>query len=383
MILHGTMMANFMLFFTGRKLMAKIDSTIHRCPKIKSQRLHRPGIAEPGKQKTLTIADEYQPSDWLGPKKHFNPCTNRRDFLRIGTLATSTAITSMLTNPETGHTSDTKQPTEFHIACMTLPYSSFPLQRALTGIKSAGYEYVALGTSHNEGGDNRVPVIPEDAPPQQARELGNRCRDLGLSPLMMFSTVYPEHEDALRILTNRIKQASAAAIPQVLTFGHTKGGNRKLWVERFSKLGPIARDHNVMIVVKQHGGETGTGEACAQIVREVNDPAIKVNYDAGNVMDYLNVDPIPDIHKCADVVHSFCIKDHRNWPEDQDCGPGFGEIDHYRLLQPVAFQGITIPLCCENIFAPLVSRPDKPEGIDALASRAREFLQTVIQGLQN
>lgn len=136
-----------------------------------------------------------------------------------------------------------------------------------------------------------------------------------------------------------------------------------------------------MIVVKQHGGSTGTGQACAEIVREVNHPAIMVNYDAGNVMDYLDVDPIPDIRKCAAEVRSFCIKDHRNWPKDQDCGPGFGEIDHYRLLHPVAFTGLKMPLCCENIFAPLVPRPTKPEGVDALARRAREFLETVTQGL--
>ncbi len=86
------------------------------------------------------------------------------------------------------------------------------------------------------------------------------------------------------------------------------------------------------IVVKQHGGETGTGAACAEIIREVGDEGIKVNYDAGNVMDYLDVDPIPDLRTCAEEVRSFCIKDHRNFPKDEDCGPGFGEIDHYRLL---------------------------------------------------
>ena len=136
-------------------------------------------------------------------------------------------------------------------------------------------------------------------------------------------------------------------------------------------------------MVKQHGGSTGTGEACAEIVREVNDPGIRVNYDAGNVMDYLDLDPIPDIKKCAEEVHSFCIKDHRNWPKDQDCGPGFGEIDHYRLLHPVAFTGRTIPLCCENIFAPLVPRPIKAESIDLLARRSREFLKTIISGLHS
>jgi sugar phosphate isomerase/epimerase len=136
-------------------------------------------------------------------------------------------------------------------------------------------------------------------------------------------------------------------------------------------------------VVKQHGGETGTGVACARITREVGDAGVKVNYDAGNVMDYLQIDPLPDIRACADEVRSFCIKDHRNFPgPHQDCGPGLGEIDHYRLLHPVAFTGRPLPLCCENIFAPRIPRPTQPEGVDALARRAREFLELVVRGVQ-
>jgi sugar phosphate isomerase/epimerase len=302
---------------------------------------------------------------------------NRRSFLQ---LAAGSA--ALIAGGSLGRAADRSQPTRFQIACMTLPYSRFPLQRALTGIKSAGYDHVAWGVRHDEADAARVPVMAEDAPPAKAAELGRRCRDLGLEPLMMFSTVYPEHDRAMTVLTNRIKQAEAAGIGQVLTFGHTKGGNRPLWVKRFRQLGPIARDHGVKIVVKQHGGETGTGEACAEIVREVNDAGVKVNYDAGNVMDYLNLDPLPDIRQCADQVHSFCIKDHRNWPKDQDCGPGFGEIDHYRLLEPVAFTGRAMPLCCENIFAPVVPRPDAPEGVDELARRARRYLEVVIAGLR-
>jgi sugar phosphate isomerase/epimerase len=275
-------------------------------------------------------------------------------------------------------------PTKFQIACMTLPYSDFPLERALRGLREAGYRYVAWGTTHREAGEAKpVPVVAPDAPPARAKELGSRCRNLGLEPLLMFSGVYPEAPDGLTILKARIAQASAAGVGQVLTFGHTKGGNRKLWVERFKELGPIAADAGVMIVVKQHGGETGTGAACAEIIREVNHPAIMVNYDAGNVMDYLNVDPLKDLRSCASEVRSFCIKDHRNWPRDEDCGPGFGEIDHYRLLATVAYTGLTMPLCCENISAPLVPRPKDPGQVDALARRAREFLEVVIQGIQS
>jgi len=299
---------------------------------------------------------------------------------RVWIQATTAAVVGVRLTGRAA-TSEPSKKTNFKIACMTLPYSRFPLQRALTGIQAAGFRYVAWGTTHQESG-RPVPVIAPDAPPERARELGKKCRDLGLEPLMMFSGIYPEAPDALTVLNARILQAEAAGIAQILTFGHTKGGNRKLWVDRFKKIGPLARDHGVMIVVKQDGGETGTGAACAEIVREVADEAIKVNYDAGNVMDYLDVDPIPDIKACADVVRSFCIKDHRNFPKDEDCGPGFGVIDHYRLLHPFSEKGLDIPLCCENISAPLVPASKEPEGVDTLARRAREYLEVVVQGLQ-
>jgi sugar phosphate isomerase/epimerase len=269
---------------------------------------------------------------------------------------------------------------------MTLPYSRFSFDTALAGIASAGFRYVAWGTTHVEGG-KQVPIITSDAGTDRARELAKKCRDRGLEPVMMFSGVYPEAKNALEVLKNRARQASAAGIGQVLTFGHTRGGNRKLWVERFKELGPLAKDQGVMIVVKQHGGETGTGAVCAEITREVDHSSIQVNYDAGNVMDYLRLSParvLEDLRACAAHLRSFCIKDHRDFPPPHaDCGPGLGEIDHYRLLHPVAFTGLTMPLCCENIFAPRLPRPTTAKGVDALARRAREFLEIVIGGLQS
>jgi sugar phosphate isomerase/epimerase len=275
-------------------------------------------------------------------------------------------------------------PTTFQLACMTLPYSEYPFERALQGIKQAGFEYVAWGTTHRKDSSSpSEPVIAADAPASRARELGQECRDLGLDPLMMFSMVYPEADDAMKVMTSRIRQAEAAGIRQVLTFGHNEGSAKQVWIQRFKQLGAIANDHNVMIVIKQHGGSTGTGQACAEIVQEVSNPNVMVCYDAGNVMDYLNVDPIPDIVHCSNSVRSFCIKDHRNWPKDEDCGAGFGSIDHYQLLHPVAFAGIDMPLCCENISAPLVPRPSTPEEIDSLALRSRLYLATVVSGLRH
>jgi sugar phosphate isomerase/epimerase len=305
---------------------------------------------------------------------------NRRLLLQLGAAGLGSFVLGNSQAQEQPSDKPKGQPTKFQIACMTLPYSQYPLARALAGIKGAGFQYVAWGTSHKEPGESKgVPVMPADAPPAKAKELSQKCRDMGLAPVMMFSGIYPEDPKGVPVLTARIEQAAAAGIPHVLTFGHTSGDNRKVWVDRFKQLGPIARGHGVVIVVKQHGE---TGQVTGEIVREVADDGIKVNYDAGNVMDYTKgkVDPLKDIETCAEQIRSFCIKDHRMFPVNQDCGPGLGEIDHYCLLSNVAFTGLAMPLACENISAPAL-KATTPEQIDTLARRAREFLEIVIQGL--
>jgi sugar phosphate isomerase/epimerase len=274
-----------------------------------------------------------------------------------------------------------RRPTNFQMACMTLPYSNFSFERALEGIVKAGYRYVAWGTRHRDASGERRDVIEVAAEPARAKQLAARCRDAGLQPVMMFSTVYVGAENSVPAHTRRIEQAAAAGIPLLLTFGEIKPGGYPQWIKDLKQLGPVARQNGVLIVIKQHGGNTATGRLCSKIIAEVGDEGVRMCYDAGNVLDYENDDPIPDIEACWRDVRAFCIKDHRNWPEDEDCGPGFGEIDHYRLLAPVAFTGLDMPLAFENIFEPLVPRPETPEGVDDLARRAREYVETVVRGL--
>lgn len=273
-------------------------------------------------------------------------------------------------------------PTRFRLACMTLPYAKFPLERALQGVKAAGFEYVAWGTTHPDSSGKPKPVVSVDDPPPLARATAVRCRNMGLEPLMMFAMVNLEAANARDAHLRRIEQAHAAGISYVLTFGKTSGGERKAFVEALRAIAPEARQAKVTVLIKQHGGNTATGADCARILGELGDEGIRMCYDAGNVLDYENHDPIADIQTCWREVRAFAIKDHRNTPKDEDCGPGFGEIDHYKLLQPVMRTGLTIPLAFENIFEPLVPRPSTPEKVDALARRSREYIESVIRGLK-
>jgi len=269
--------------------------------------------------------------------------------------------------------------TNFQIACMTLPYAQFPLTRALEGIRAAGFRYVAWGTSHVESPGQRKPVIAVDAAPIEAKRLAERCRGMGLTPVMLFSTVQLEAQDAAAAHLRRIDQAAAAGIPFLMTFGKTTPGQYDVFIGNLKQMAPVARRSGVTVVIKQHGGNTATGAHCARIVNEVGDEGLKICYDAGNVMDYERADPIPDIQSCWSQVRAFAIKDHRYTPKNEDCGPGFGEVDHDKLLAPVRRTGLDMPLACENIFEPMVPRPADPDKVDALARRAREFLEKVVQ----
>src|SRR5947208_1213294 len=93
----------------------------------------------------------------------------RRAFLVSSGIALSAAAQS-------------PRPTRFQLACMTLPYSQFPIGRAIQGIARTGFRHIAWGTTHLEGGARR-PALALDAPGSDAKLLASRCRDAGLEPV--------------------------------------------------------------------------------------------------------------------------------------------------------------------------------------------------------
>ena len=155
---------------------------------------------------------------------------SRRKFLATGAAALTIAASVEAGEPRPNSTPQPEkknEPTRFQIACMTLPYSRFPLRRALPGLRNAGYAHVAWGTTHSEDGKTCARARGRRGSRRGRRELATRCRDLGLEPVMMFSGIYPEAKDGFEVLRQRILQAAAGRVPQVLTFGHTRGGNEK------------------------------------------------------------------------------------------------------------------------------------------------------------
>ena len=78
----------------------------------------------------------------------------RRSVLRLGVAGLLGATIGRVVRAQSDAAKQTpspqSSPTKFQMACMTLPYSQYPLERALSGLKSAGYKHVAweIGRAH-------------------------------------------------------------------------------------------------------------------------------------------------------------------------------------------------------------------------------------------
>ena len=217
-----------------------------------------------------------------------------------------------------------------------------------------------MGHDAQRGRARTCRCSPPDAPPEKAKELAKPCRDLGLEPVMMFSGIYPEAKDGLDVHQAAHPQAGAAGVPQVLTFGHTKGGPQDSGSSA-SSTRPDRQGQQRAVVVKQHGGETGTGEAVRASSAKSTTRNVKVNYDAGNVLDYLDKDPIPDIKTCGARCGASASRTTATGRRTRTAAPASARSTTTSCCTRSSFTGLTMPLACENIFAPLLPRPDKPE----------------------
>ncbi|MBI3208869.1 MAG: TIM barrel protein [Candidatus Solibacter usitatus] len=274
--------------------------------------------------------------------------------------------------------------TEFQIACMSLPYQASSFRRAVQGIAQAGFRYIAWGPNTTDASGRRAPLLADHAPASAAVELAKVSRDAGLEPVLMFGAVYPERPEFVETYKHRIEQAHAAGIPNILCFGSPQAKPEEYapTVRSLRAVAPIAKQAGITIGVKQHGGITATGRMTARVIAEVAHESVRLFYDAGNVWWYTGEDANIDFAACGAEARGFAIKDFRAAGKLRaTCGPGFGQTDHYKMLSRIARAGGKIPLAFENISQPFTARPNTPEDVDALARRAREYMETVVAGV--
>ena len=278
---------------------------------------------------------------------------------------------------------------EVKLACMTLPYSELPFERAREGIACAGYEYVAYGWSH-QGAEVPDPL----GGPDEVAEIRRKVEDAGLETVLLTAPGGGLTDDeGVTKFQRRMEQARELGCRFLLAHGpweyeswpdkkHPPERWKEMtdpWFEAMTSLARDAESLGAHIVLKPHTGTTASGAVLRETIERIGSDAVRVCYDGGNVHFYEGLDPVEDIKICADLVEAICVKDHKGPRANPlfPC-PGEGDVDHPGMLRVLKEYGFNGPCCVERFEGPHKKAEMPPELLDRLAGETLEYLRGAV-----
>lgn len=268
----------------------------------------------------------------------------------------------------------------WQIGCFTSPWASLGIDCALEGVRSAGFAFVGLGSSH-EGTETPSAASGQDG----AREIQVKLEALGLKPIILSATW--EGERGVEDFRTRIDQARLLNIGLLLTggasaaFSHGREEAASLeaqFLGRMSQILPYAEQNNVKILIRSHAGNMAHGPILRATLSKVGSRWMEACYDPGMVRFQQGLSPEVDIVHVLPRLAALCANDHRGQKGEEDFPvPGAGSVDFgriFRLLRTNRFSG---PV--------LVERMNRTESmadgqkITQLAAQAYRYLDEAIK----
>ncbi len=309
---------------------------------------------------------------------------NRRTFCQHMILALP-AVESLLTTRTWAAATPMKP---IAIGAETLPYWEVSLDRALEGIRRAGYKHATVSFKHE-----KKKLLQGSMTHHARNQLKTLFVDSGLTIRMGLigwdlDVKSDKGQDEYR---RQLDVFAELGIP----LGLTGGPNRFLkfpylrkptpeWKKEcdlFLKgLEPVvqhAHSLGIMLVMKPHTGLTATAWDCIELMERLRWPALKIAWDDGNVSFYEGLRPDTDLPYLAPHVRAWCIKDHRGGRANPEFPvPGEGEINLRATLQILLEEGFDGPACVE-----LVAEKRTTEEIDLRLAKAHENLTGILESL--
>jgi inosose dehydratase len=121
-------------------------------------------------------------------------------------------------------------------------------------------------------------------------------------------------------------------------------------VGHLRRLGDTAADCGVTLALETHKGPTQNARAMLDLLRQVEHPHVRLNFDTGNIAYYNeNADPCDELEQVKHLVKNVHLKDNRGGFEDwyfPAAGDG-GSVDFTRVRRILDGVGFTGPYTIE------------------------------------
>lgn len=220
---------------------------------------------------------------------------------------------------------------------------------AYRNVPRAGVRYVDVPASVSGG--YFVPELMDESAIQQLRE---RQASLGVSPVIVGAYadfLNPRHVAALlrRITFARSLGVNVVISDSTRNLDPTRDERRRL-VNAMRYAGDFAADHGVRLGIETHLGLTHSGALVADLLDDVDHPAVGVTYDTGNIYFYNDdANPVEDIRRVADRVVAVHLKDTSGGKGDwaSFCDLGDGRVDFPAIIRALDAVGFSGPFAIE------------------------------------
>ena len=106
------------------------------------------------------------------------------------------------------------------------------------------------------------------------------------------------------------------------------------YVEVMSDAAAYAHEKSIKLVMKPHGGISGSSDEILKVIAAVKHSNFSIWYDAGNIIHYTGKNPVTEIDPIATHITGFCAKDCAELNGPAGCCMCGGERGGRRLVAP-------------------------------------------------
>lgn len=266
---------------------------------------------------------------------------SRRTFL--------THLTAAALVPAIGFAADKKKstPAQWPVGCFNRPWQKWSYDQALDGIKEAGYQWTGLLTAAKDN-----PLAGSAATPEYLAALKQKIAARGLKANMCALRVKNDLPLAGAIADARkqIENAHTLGLHYAMTFGEPKPERYAQYNKVMADTAAFAQERGIKVVMKPHGGGSGSSAEILEALKAVGHPNFKIWYDAGNIIFYTGKDPVAELDPIVEHVTGFCAKDCAQQKGDVMIQFGEGKVDFagvFKKLKSAGFNGPIMVECCK------------------------------------
>jgi len=308
-------------------------------------------------------------------KKNRNDSMNRRDFIQTTALAVT--ATTLMRSEKTQAAQPESKGVPWPIGCFNRPWSgdthNWGFDAALDGMKAAGYKLTGLLSR-----GPKEPLTGSDATPEYLAELKKRIAVRGLKVNMAALRTKNELPlvEQIKDMRQQIDNGAIVGVEFLLTFGVDQARDYENYYKLMHDAASYARELEMKLVLKPHGGASGASEEIVRCLQKVNHPNFKIWFDAGNIIYYTGKDPIEQLKPIVEHVTGFCAKDCDRPQGTVWLEFGTGKVDFrgvFAEMKKSGFNGPVMVECC----AP----GDTQEAVTSNARKNREYLEKLFATL--